>query len=105
MKNIFYEDRIIPAYSIKCIEINSDIHGKNFSITVRQVGDNYKLFSSTDKELVDTIFKKLKEQCDGIDFIDLVEGSKKELEIKRNIKEDKPKTRKRKVSDRSDRKE
>lgn len=105
MKNIFYGDRIIPAHSIKCIEINADIHGKNFSIIVKQVGDNYKLFSSTDKDLINNIFKKLKEQCDGIDFINLIESTKKELEDKKNIKENKPKTKRKKVSENNDRKE
>lgn len=106
MKDIFYENRIIPATSINSIEINFDICDKSYSIILRQSGANYKLMSSKDKELVYNVFDKLKSQFDGIDFIEIVNQSEILLNSMVEInKEDKPKKKRKKVSDKDDRKE
>ena len=106
MKDIFYENRIIPSTSINSIEINCDICDKSYNIILRQTGANYKLMSSKDKDLVYYVFGKLKSQFDGIDFIELINESEKALnDMVKIIKEEKPKIRKKKASDKDDRKE
>ncbi len=105
MKDIFYEDKIIPYNSIKCIEINSDINNSIFNIMIRQSGNSYKIFSSDNKELVNIVFEKLKEQCDGINFSDIIKKSEKILNEKNNSFDDKVKRKRKKVSDSNDRKE
>ncbi len=106
MKDIFYENRIIPATSINSIEINCDIYDKSYNIILRQTGANYKLMSSKDKDLVYYVFDRLKSQFDGINFIELINQSEKTLNsMAGTVKEEKPKTRRKKVSDKDDRKE
>lgn len=105
MKDIFYMNKIIPASSINSIEINYDICDNTYGITIRQSRNNYKLISSNDENLVKLIFESMKNQCDGIDFINLVDKIKETLDSKVNKKVSKTKEKKKKVSDKNDREE
>lgn len=105
MKDIFYMDKIIPSTSIDSVEINYDICDDTYSIIVRQSRSNLKLISSQNKDLVKIIFDKIKSQCDGIDFMDLKEKSDIILKEKNNKDTVKTKEKRKKVSDKNDRKE
>lgn len=86
MKDIFLEDRIIPAYSISSIDMVYGSIDCLFHIIVRQGVSQIKLLSHSDRDFVKEIFEKLKDKDNGIVFKDLVP------EVKTKD-DDKPKTK------------
>lgn len=102
MKSILYQNRIIPEYSINSIEINEDAYN-NYSIVIRQVNNYHRLITSNDKEYICSIFEKLKNEFNCINFNNVVKEVENDKNNTKNLVENKPKVRKRKVSDNNDR--